>query len=56
MITRHVFPTKPPSVEYRMAPLGEAVLVPISALIDWANRHHDDIRKARDSFDRLEAA
>ncbi len=25
LITRHVFPTKPPSVEYRLAPLGQSL-------------------------------
>ena len=26
LITRTVFPTKPPSVEYRLTPLGESIL------------------------------
>ena len=38
LITRHVFPTKPPSVEYRLAPLGQSLLEPMANLIDWADR------------------
>jgi DNA-binding HxlR family transcriptional regulator len=34
LITRHVFPTKPPSVEYRLSPLGQSVLDPIASLMD----------------------
>src|ERR1700716_1075698 len=46
-ITRHVFPTKPPSVEYELAPLGKSLLEPLAALISWAERSHQKIRQAR---------
>jgi DNA-binding HxlR family transcriptional regulator len=48
---RHVFPTKPPSVEYRLAPLGQSLLEPMANLIDWADRRHADIHAARACFD-----
>ncbi|MGX1099369.1 DNA-binding HxlR family transcriptional regulator [Amorphus sp. MBR-141] len=51
LVTRHVFPTKPPSVEYRLSPLGHSVVTPLVALVDWANHHHDDVRAARQRFD-----
>jgi DNA-binding HxlR family transcriptional regulator len=51
LITRHVFPTKPPSVEYRLAPLGQSLLEPMANLIDWADRRHADIHAARACFD-----
>lgn len=51
LITRHVFPTKPPSVEYRLAPLGLSLLDPMASLIDWADRCHGDIHAARARFD-----
>jgi DNA-binding HxlR family transcriptional regulator len=51
LITRHVFPTKPPSVEYRLAPLGESLLEPMASLIDWADRRYSEIHAARDCFD-----
>ncbi len=51
LVTRHVFPTKPPSVEYRLSPLGQSVCTPLVALVDWANSHHGSIRAARQRFD-----
>lgn len=51
LITRHVFPTKPPSVEYRLAPLGQSLLEPMANLIDWADRRYAEIHAARACFD-----
>jgi DNA-binding HxlR family transcriptional regulator len=51
LITRHVFPTKPPSVEYRLAPLGQSLLDPMAGLIEWADRCYGDIHAARTRFD-----
>jgi len=34
LITRHVYATKPPSVEYRLAPLGQSLLEPMASLVD----------------------
>ena len=51
LATRHVFPTKPPSVEYRLSPLGRSVLRPLAGLVDWAERHYATICQARARFD-----
>lgn len=51
LVTRHVFPTKPPSVEYRLSALGRSVLEPLAALVAWADRSHAAIRQARARFD-----
>lgn len=51
LATRHVFPTKPPSVEYRLSPLGQSALTPLSALVEWADRNYTLIRRARAQFD-----
>jgi DNA-binding HxlR family transcriptional regulator len=51
LVTRHVFPTKPPSVEYRLSPLGRSVLVPLGGLIEWAESRFDEIVDARNHFD-----
>ena len=51
LITRHVFPTKPPSVEYCLSPLGQSLLEPMAALVDWADRRYSDIHDARVRFD-----
>ena len=47
IITRHVFPTKPPSVEYRLSALGQSMLAPLETLIAWAERSHAAIKQAR---------
>ncbi len=36
LVSRQVFPTKPPSVEYSLTELGRDAMIPISALMDWA--------------------
>jgi DNA-binding HxlR family transcriptional regulator len=51
LITRHVFPTKPPSVEYRLAPLGQSMLAPLAGLVEWAEASHASIQEARARFD-----
>jgi DNA-binding HxlR family transcriptional regulator len=52
LVSRHVFPTQPPSVEYRLTPLGHSLLEPIAGLIRWAAAHHGAIREARNAFER----
>lgn len=51
LVERQVFATKPPSVEYRLAPLGRSLLDPLGVLIAWADEHHAQIRLARQRFD-----
>jgi DNA-binding HxlR family transcriptional regulator len=55
MVARRVFDTKPPSVEYRLTPLGRSIIVPFGHLIRWANRNHASIDEARLAFDGAEA-
>jgi DNA-binding HxlR family transcriptional regulator len=47
LVSRHVFPTLPPSVEYRLTPLGESMMPSLIGLMKWATDHHDQIRRAR---------
>lgn len=51
LITRHVFATTPPSVEYRLSPLGRSALVPLRALTDWADSNFGSIQAARARYD-----
>lgn len=51
LVTRHVFPTQPPSVEYRLSELGHTALPPIAALVEWAEREHASISAARQRYD-----
>jgi DNA-binding HxlR family transcriptional regulator len=56
LIEREVFPTKPPSVEYSLSPLGMSLQTPLNALIAWAVAHHGAIREARARYDGEAAA
>ena len=54
LVERTVYPTTPPMVDYRLTELGRSSLEPLAALIAWADKRHDDIRDARETFDREE--
>ncbi|MCS7476063.1 winged helix-turn-helix transcriptional regulator [Umezawaea endophytica] len=43
LVSREVFPTNPPGVEYALTALGESLLVPLSALARWAVEHHGEL-------------
>ena len=51
LITRTVFPTIPPRVDYELTALGRDLLVPVSALGAWAIRNQAKIARAREQFD-----
>ena len=51
LVTRTVFPTIPPRVDYALTPLGRDLLQPVSALGAWAIRNQAKIAKARERFD-----
>lgn len=56
LVQRTVFPVIPPHVEYALTPLGVSLSEPVSALADWAVRHHDDIARHRAAFDATREA
>jgi DNA-binding HxlR family transcriptional regulator len=51
LVSRKVFPTTPPGVEYSLTPLGRSLLEPLSHLVNWADANHAEIRQARDAFE-----
>ncbi len=51
LITRTVYPTIPPRVEYELTRLGRSLLVPITQLGDWAAQNRERIQAARDRYD-----
>jgi DNA-binding HxlR family transcriptional regulator len=55
-IEREVFPTKPPSVEYRMTDLGRSLFEPLSKVLRWAEANHADVKAARERYDASELA
>jgi DNA-binding HxlR family transcriptional regulator len=51
LITRTIFPTIPPRVEYALTTLGRDLLQPVSGLSEWALRNQAKIARAREQFD-----
>jgi DNA-binding HxlR family transcriptional regulator len=51
LITRTVYPTIPPRVEYELTKLGRSLLIPIMGLSDWAGRNRERIQTARGRYD-----
>ena len=56
LVTRTVFPTIPPRVDYALTDLGRSLLGPVDALGRWARQHHAAIVRAREKFDQLSMA
>ena len=52
LVTRTLFPTIPPRVDYALTPLGHSLRIPVRALGNWAFQHHAEIAQARHSFDQ----
>jgi len=55
LVTRTVYPTVPPRVDYALTPLGETLTDAIDALWAWAETHRDAVARARVAFDRAAA-
>ncbi|WAP59102.1 winged helix-turn-helix transcriptional regulator [Streptomyces sp. S465] len=52
LVTRTAYPEVPPRVEYALTDLGATLLVAVTAMVDWAGTHHDEIIRNRAHFDR----
>src|SRR6204780_211495 len=52
LVTRTVFPTIPPRVDYELTDLGRSLLSAVEPLGAWAQTHVADIHKAREKFDK----
>ena len=55
LVTRSVFPTVPPRVDYGLTPLGRTLLKTVTEMADWASTSREEIGRARAEFDRREA-
>jgi DNA-binding HxlR family transcriptional regulator len=51
LVTRTVFPTIPPRVDYELTALGRGLWEPVEALGLWARDHQAEIETARGRFD-----
>ncbi|MDX8447792.1 winged helix-turn-helix transcriptional regulator [Mesorhizobium captivum] len=54
-VTRKVFPTIPPRVDYELTELGHELLVPVGALGEWARKNTERVKAARAKFDGTRA-
>jgi DNA-binding HxlR family transcriptional regulator len=51
LVTRTVFPTIPPRVDYELTELGHGLAKPVKALGQWVFEHQPEIQGARSKFD-----
>ena len=56
LVTRTIYPTVPPRVDYALTELGHSLRHPVMALGQWALAHVTEIDAARKRFDRKNAA
>ncbi|MBX6357034.1 MAG: helix-turn-helix transcriptional regulator [Micromonosporaceae bacterium] len=52
LLTRTVYPTVPPKVEYTATPMARELYDSLVTLTSWAQRHRADIAAAREAYDR----
>ena len=50
-LTRTMYPTIPPKVEYTLTELGTSLTEPIQTLVAWAENRRSEIITARRHFD-----
>lgn len=55
LVTRTMFPTIPPRVDYELTELGRSLLEPVMALGCWAIRNQPALKAARSRFDAQQA-
>jgi DNA-binding HxlR family transcriptional regulator len=55
LLTRSVYPTVPPQVEYELTELGRSLHVQVRRLADWAAAHRDAVAESRRRFDHDQA-
>lgn len=51
LVTRTIYPTVPPRVDYALTDLGRELRTPVQALAGWARENIGRINEARQKFD-----
>ena len=51
LVTRTVYPTIPPRVEYQLTELGRTLQKPIQSLAKWAQENRERIQQSRNRYD-----
>ncbi|ENU79869.1 hypothetical protein F975_02205 [Acinetobacter sp. ANC 3789] len=52
LVSRTMYPTIPPRVDYELTELGQTLLVPVMALVSWADNKQLAIAEAHERFDK----
>ena len=55
LVTRTVFPTIPPRVDYELTDLGRSLLPQVMGVVRWAQENQDAIEAARVGYDNAAA-
>jgi DNA-binding HxlR family transcriptional regulator len=55
LVSRTVFPTEPPQVEYALTPRGETLHGVLNQLVLWTDEHLEGIRESRANYDARSA-
>jgi DNA-binding HxlR family transcriptional regulator len=50
LVTRTVFPTVPPRVDYELTPMGHTLVVPLGSLMEWSKQNHAAMADARRAY------
>jgi DNA-binding HxlR family transcriptional regulator len=50
LVTRTMYPTIPPRVDYELTELGRSLIVPLKALAEWARENRPAMLAARETF------
>ena len=50
MVTRQVFPTIPPKVEYTMTPLGRSFVQSLNVMVRWALDNREQVLASRKAY------
>jgi DNA-binding HxlR family transcriptional regulator len=51
LVTRTIYPTIPPKVEYELTDMGSSLVAPLRALSAWGRKNRPAIEKSRARFD-----
>jgi DNA-binding HxlR family transcriptional regulator len=52
LVKRTIFATVPPRVDYELAPLGQTLVAPVRALLDWVTANRAAMDEARLAYAR----
>jgi DNA-binding HxlR family transcriptional regulator len=50
LVSRTVYPTIPPRVDYELTDLGEKLIVPLRSIYDWVKKHRPEMEAARKKY------